>query len=266
MRPIDRILRAKRAEIEHHRKAGDLDTLRKRADNSPPTRDFRGALHATERISLIAEIKKSSPSRGKIADIDVADLARQYDRSAASAVSVLTDSHFEGKIEHLAEVKIVTSKPVLRKDFILDKYQIYQSRAGGADAVLLIASILEKDLLAELLGVCRETGLHAIIESHTEDDLAKIPQDTEIYGINNRDLNSADLIIDMETTPRLVPLIPKKKTIVCESGIFERADIERIAALKRVNAVLIGTSIITSGDPAAKIAELLGIKDYVRTD
>ena len=253
-----RILRAKREEIERQKKTEDLNTLRKRIDNALPVRNFRSAIHIEEHISLIAEIKRSSPSRGKIADVDVTDLARQYDESPAAAVSVLTDPYFEGNIEHLSAVKAVTSKPILRKDFILDKYQVYQSRAFGADAVLLIASLLEKNVLAELLSVCRETGLHALVESHTKEDLAKIPKEAEIYGINNRDLNSADLNIDMETTPRLLPLIHDGKTVVCESGIFERADIERIAALGRVNAVLVGTSLIASGDPAAKIAELLG--------
>lgn len=258
MNPIDEILRAKREEIERQKNTEDLDTLIKRVDEAGPVRDFRSAIHIEGQISIIAEIKRSSPSRGKIAGVDVTDLARQYDESAAAAVSVLTDSHFEGDIEHLSAVKAVTSKPVLRKDFILDAYQVYQSRACGADAVLLIASLLEKDVLVELLAVCREAGLHVLIESHTKEDLAKIPTEVQIYGINNRNLCSADLTIDMETTPRLLSLIPEGKTIVCESGIFEREDVERIAALGRVNAVLVGTSIIASGDPAAKITELLG--------
>lgn len=258
MRPIDQILRAKREEIESQKNTEGLDTLKKRIENAPPVRDFQSAIHIEGRLSLIAEIKRSSPSHGKIAGVNVTDLARQYDKSAAAAVSVLTDSHFEGSIEHLFAVKAVTSKPVFRKDFILDAYQVYQSRACGADAVLLIASLLEKDVLLELLAACRETGLHVLMESHTKEDLAKIPAEVKIYGINNRDLNSADLAIDMETTPRLLPLIPEGKTIVCESGIFEREDVERIAALGRVNAVLVGTSIIASDDPAAKITELLG--------
>ena len=153
---LERILRAKRKEIERQKNTEGLDTLRKRIENAPPVRDFRSAIHIEGQLSLIAEIKRSSPSRGKIADVDVTDLARQYDESAAAAVSVLTDSHFEGDIEHLSDVKAVTLKPVLRKDFILDAYQVYQSRACGADAVLLIASLLEKDALLELFSVCRE--------------------------------------------------------------------------------------------------------------
>lgn len=257
MRPIQRILSDKREEIERQEREEDSRTMEQRAADQPPTRDFRSALHSTKPLSLIAEIKKRSPSRGSIADIDVADTARQYEESGAAAISVLTDSHFDGELEYLAKVKAVTSKPILRKDFILDKYQVYQARAYQADAVLLIASILEKDLLQELLGTCRDIGLHALIESHTENDLAKIPPNAEIYGINNRDLNSEDLAIHMDTTSRLAPLIPQDKTIVCESGILEKSDMQRIAALGRVNAVLIGTSIIASGDPKAKIAELL---------
>lgn len=257
MNPIERILRAKREEIERRKNTQDLDTMRKRADRAPPARDFPSAIHLEGEMSLIAEIKRSSPSRGKIADADVEDLARCYDESAAAAVSVLTDSHFEGDIEHLATVKAATKKPVLRKDFILDVYQVYESRAYGGDAVLLISSLLEQDTLAQLLSACRDTGIHALIESHTREDLAAIPQQADIYGINNRDLNSPDLAIDMETTARLLRLIPEGKTIVCQSGIFEREDIERIEALGRVNAVLVGTSLIASGDPAAKIAELL---------
>ena len=218
---LDKILRAKREELERQKKTENFDTLKRRAEDASPVRDFRSAIHVKEQISLIAEIKRSSPSRGKITGVDVTDLARQYNESQAAAISVLTDSNFQGNIEHLTAVRGVTSKPILRKDFILDAYQVHQSRANGADAVLLIASLLEKDVLLELFSACREAGLHVLVESHTEEDLAKIPTEAQIYGINNRDLNSPNLTIDMETTLRLLPLVPERTTIVCESGIFE---------------------------------------------
>ena len=258
MKPIERILRAKREELERQKANESLEELRKRLGAAPPVSDFRSAIHAEDRLSLIAEIKRSSPSRGKIADVDVTELAHAYDESAAAAISVLTDPHFEGSIEHLAEVRSVTRKPILRKDFIVDTYQVCQARAYGADAVLLIASILDENALAELMAACREVGLSALVESHRREDLAGIPEEAEIYGINNRDLNSADLKIDMETTPGLLPFIPQSGTVVCESGILARDDIERIESFGRVNAVLVGTSIIDSGNPSAKIAELLG--------
>lgn len=258
MKPIEKILHAKREEIRRQKISENLETIRGQAEEALPVRDFRGAIHTEGRISLIAEIKRSSPSRGRITDIDVADLARRYDESRAAAISVLTDPHFDGTIEHLSVVRDASDKPVLRKDFILDVYQVYQARAYGADAVLLIASILEEDALAELFNACRETGLHTLIESHSEQDLSKIPKEAEIYGINNRDLNSAGLDIDMETAPKLLPMIPEGKTVVCESGIFTHEDIQKLAGLGRINAVLVGTAIIASGRPTEKIAELLG--------
>ncbi|MFC1671615.1 indole-3-glycerol-phosphate synthase [Planctomycetota bacterium] len=259
MRPLDQILHAKRQELEQQRAAETLDELTRRINDSPPVADFRSAIHVEERLSLIAEIKRSSPSRGKIADIGVAELAQAYDNSSAAAISVLTDSHFEGAIEHISKAKSATSKPVLRKDFILDTYQVYQARAYGADAVLLIASILEGDKMAELLATCHELGLAALVESHTAEDVNKIPNNAVIFGVNNRDLSSEDLTIDMNTMPTVLPSIPQDKTIVCESGIHTREDVEKVETLERVNAILVGTSVIGSGDPQQKIAELLGI-------
>lgn len=258
MKPLERILRAKRQELDRQKETENLADIRRRMADAPPVIDFRSAIHDRVRLSVIAEIKRSSPSRGRIADVGVAELARAYHGSRAAAVSVLTDSHFEGALEHLAEVRGITDKPLLRKDFILDPYQVYQARAYGADAVLLIAAVLERKELEEMLAACAETGLAALVESHTADDVAKIPDDAVIFGINNRDLDSEALTIDMDTTPALLPSIPGDKTVVCESGIFTRQDVENVEALGRVNAILVGTSVIGSDDPQAKIAELLG--------
>ncbi len=258
MRPIDGILKAKQEEIQRRKAGKDIESVRAAAAGAPPARDFLGAIHVKGRISLIAEIKRSSPSRGKIAETGVEELARIYNDSGAAAISVLTDSHFEGEIGHIPVVRKLTEKPILRKDFILDPYQIFEARACGADAVLLIASILDETTLFGLLETCAEAGIQALVESHTAGDVARIPSTARIYGINNRDLNSEDLKIDMATTPRLLPHIPEGRTVVCESGLFERKDIESIAALGRVNAVLIGTALLSSDDPGAKIAELMG--------
>jgi indole-3-glycerol phosphate synthase len=258
MKPLEKILRAKRQELDRQKAAEDLADIRKRIADAPPAADFRSAIHPEGRLSVIAEIKRSSPSRGKIADIGVTELARAYHESPAAAISVLTDPHFEGALPHIAEVKAVTDKPVLRKDFILDPYQVYQARAYGADAVLLIASVLERKEMEEMLAACEEIGLAALVESHTAEDVAKIPDAAVIFGINNRDLDSEDLAVDMNTTPALLPSIPEDKTVVCESGIFTREDVERVQVLGRVNAILVGTSVIGSDDPQKKIAELLG--------
>ncbi len=259
MKPLERILRAKRQELDRQKETENLTDIRRRIADAPPVADFRGAIHVKDRLSIIAEIKRSSPSRGKIADVGVAELARVYHESQAAAVSVLTDSHFEGALEHITEVRTITDKPLLRKDFILDPYQVYQARAYGADAVLLIASLLERKEMEEMLAACAETGLAALVESHTADDVAKIPEAAVIFGINNRDLDSENLTIDMNTTPSLLPSIPQEKTVVCESGIFTRQSVEKLEALGRVNAILVGTSVIGSDDPQKKIAELLGI-------
>jgi len=258
MKPLEKILRAKRQELDRQKAAESLADVRKRIADAPPVGNFRNAIHRSDRLSIIAEIKRSSPSRGKISDIGVAELARAYHDSPAAAISVLTDSHFEGTLEHIAEAKAVTDKPVLRKDFILEPYQVYQARAYGADAVLLIASVLETKEMEEMLAACAQTGLAALVESHTTEDVAKIPDAAVIFGINNRDLDSEDLAIDMNTTPTLLPSIPRNKTVICESGIFTREDVEKVEALGRVNAILVGTSVIGSADPQKKIAELLG--------
>ena len=222
-------------------------------------RPFREAISRGGRINLIAEIKKKSPSRKKpfFRKLDIRSLASIYEKSGAGAISVLTDKKFfGGRVSHINEVRKTVNLPVLRKDFIIDEYQVYESRYFGADAILLIARILTNGQIKSFMHLAKRIGMDPVVEVHDDYDLEKaLVSDAKIIGINNRDLDT--FTIDMETTLRLIPRIPEGITTISESGIKSRDDISRLEEIG-VNAVLIGSSFLEAGDIAARVREIWG--------
>lgn len=256
---LDRIVDHKRGELARAVAVTPSAEMRRRAEAGPSVRDFASALRGPG-ISLIAEVKKASPSRGVLREnFDHVALAQQYAIAGASAISVLTDeAHFQGTLEHLAAIReaLPDGPPLLRKDFLFDAYQLYEARACGADAVLLIVAILEQQLLTDLMSGSAALGMPALVEVHDEAEVDRaLAAGATIIGVNNRDLRSFDL--DIATTERLRPLIPRGSAVVAESGIFTRDDIHRLDACG-VDAVLIGESLVVADDPADKIRELMG--------
>lgn len=226
-------------------------------DDGPPVRDFRSALD-TDGVSLIAEIKRASPSRGDLnPSLDPADLARTCERGGARALSVLTEPEFfKGSADDLASARAATSLPTLWKDFVIDSVQVAYARSVGADAVLLIVRILSDDRLAELLREIRDRGMCALVEVFDERDLERaLEAGADVIGVNHRDLETFEE--DPTATKRLRPLIPDQVALVAESAISSRAGVEELEAIG-VDAVLVGEALVGAPDPAAKIRELLG--------
>lgn len=261
---LDDIVRVKRAEIEKRRTRISLDEFRSRAENSPPARDFAGALKGTEFVSLVAEIKPASPSRGDIrSDVDPVKMARLYDEHGAAAISVLTDRQFfKGDLNNLKAARVGANLPLLRKDFIIDEYQVYESRALQADAILLIVRILDDAQLREYRLLAQALDMAALVEIHDEHELERaLKSDAAIIGINNRNL--ADFTLDLATTELLAPKIARASnghsiTVVSESGIFTRADVER-ASGAGADAVLVGEALMRAEDIGEKVRELASV-------
>ena len=256
---LDRIVADKRGELAAARAATPLAELRSRAAEAPAIRDFRAALR-TPGVGVIAEVKKASPSRGVLRpDFDHVGLAERYAEAGACAMSVLTDeAHFQGTLDHLAAIReaLPDGPPLLRKDFLFDEYQLYEARASGADALLLITAILEPSLLRDLITQVQSLGITALVEVHDEAEVEQaLTADAEVIGVNNRDLRTFE--VDLATTERLRPLVPRDRLFVAESGIFTREHVQRMAACG-VDAVLIGEALVTTPDPGAKLRELLG--------
>ncbi len=256
---LDKIVAAKGEEIARHKAQVPLTALEQRIVMQSSPLNFSGALWG-DGVRLIAEVKKASPSKGLLrADFDPVALARAYAENGAAAISVLTDAHFQGCGQHLESVKQATLDrgiPVLRKDFIIDPYQVYEARAWGADAILLIVAILTPERLRELLEVARTMWMQALVEVHNEEELRiALDAGAEVIGINNRDLHTFHT--DLEVTRRLAPMVPRGKIVVSESGIGSRED---VLGLRRygVRAVLVGESLVTAQDVGAKVRELTG--------
>lgn len=255
---LDDIVRSKKQELAEVRERVPLSQLQARAPKQPPPRDMIAALKG-EGISLIAEVKKASPSRGIIkAALDPVALAQTYAANGAAAISVLTEGkYFMGSLEHLSAIKGVLrdGPPVLRKDFIFEAYQIYESRAYGADCQLLIAAILGVGWLKELVSLARELGMSCLVEVHNESEVRKaLDAGAELIGINNRDLYTFN--VDLTTTIRLRPLIPPDRVVVSESGIRTREDVLRLSECG-VDAILVGEELVSARDIAARMRELL---------
>ncbi|MCM8789815.1 MAG: indole-3-glycerol phosphate synthase TrpC [Candidatus Omnitrophica bacterium] len=247
----ERILLAKQQVFEQDLKA--------KIPKLPPARPFIESITKPKQISLIAEIKKTSPSFGIIRqDFNLQAIAGAYRQAGVQAVSVLTEEdYFGGNISFLNDVKAIVDCPVLRKDFILEPYQVYESFVSGADAILLIADILSKEKLTTLIDIAESLGLDCLVEVHTEEQLKKILNIKKIslIGINNRDLHTLD--VDVKTTEKLFPLIPKDKIVVVESGIKTHQDILFLKILG-VNAVLIGEAFMQAEDIKKKVEEVMG--------
>jgi len=246
-------------ELEYRKRRLPLAELQNIALEQPPPLDFLSAIRG-ENIRLIAEIKKASPSRGVIRpDFNPAEIAKIYASNGASAISVLTEErYFQGSLDYLKEVKDAMGSrgiPVLRKDFIYDPYQIYESRAYKADSLLLIVAMLQLEKLQELLGISHELAMSCVVEVHNEAEVeTALRSGARIIGINNRDL--ATFTVDLSTTERLKPLIPSDRVVISESGINNRRDIERLKQVG-VDAVLIGESLMSAPDISSKMKELL---------
>ena len=234
-----------------------LADLEKVAGRQAPPRDFAGALQG-DGISLIAEIKRASPSKGVLCkNLAAVSMARIYEQSGAAAISVLTESeYFRGSFADLEAVRREVDLPLLCKDFIIDSYQIYKARAHGADAVLLIVAILNQHELKTLIETAHTLGMTALVEVHNKSELDKaLKLSPRIIGINNRNLS--DFSVDLKTTLSLKPLIPEGIVVVSESGIKSREDVLQLKQAG-INAILVGEALVASPNPAAKIYELLG--------
>ncbi|MFH1799086.1 MAG: indole-3-glycerol phosphate synthase TrpC [Candidatus Omnitrophota bacterium] len=254
---LTRIIEEKKREIERSQKKISFNEIKRQAESSYVKSMFKRNLSRKGHINLIAEIKKSSPSQGVLrVNFDPIKIALAYQFAGASAVSVLTDERFfDGKLEYLNMIKNRVTIPVLRKDFIIDEYQIYESAASGADAILLIAHILTQEELNRYLSVTKELGMDALCEVHNEEEVEKaLKSGVSIIGINNRDL--ATFNVDTSVTQRMIRLIPETKIIVSESGI---GSYEQIMFLKSlgVNAVLIGEAFMREENIEEKVRELI---------
>jgi indole-3-glycerol phosphate synthase len=254
---LDKIIAQKKEEVEQRKKVAPLAYLQERIARQKPLLDLAPALKG-DQIRLIAEVKKASPSQGMLSpNFNPIELAQTYaEGGGAAAISVLTEAnYFMGSIEHLAAIKEVVGLPLLRKDFIFDPYQLYESRAYGADALLLIVAILSQEQLKELVSLSHSLGLRCLVEVHNEGEVERaVLSEAEIIGINNRDLNT--FTVDINTTRRLQPLIPQERIVVSESGIKNKRDIEKLRKW-RVDAVLVGEALVTAGDVRSKMKELL---------
>jgi len=247
----ERLIPAKQALTE--------EDLKAKVQGLAPTRPFIEAISRPKQISLIAEIKRASPSAGVIRqDFNHIDIAKIYQESGVQAISVLTEEdNFQGSVNFLNEVKQVTTIPLLRKDFIIEPYQVYESRYYGADAILLIADALTQDTISELVEIATGLGLDCLVEVHTEKELKKVLKlkNIPLLGLNNRDLHTLE--VDPKTVEKLYTLVPKEKIVVVESGIKTYQDILFLKILG-VSAVLIGSAIMESPDIKSKIQDLMG--------
>ncbi|MFI5397892.1 MAG: indole-3-glycerol phosphate synthase TrpC [Candidatus Binatia bacterium] len=254
---LDDIVRDKRADLERTKATVGLAELERRPLFRAERRDLRTALARRQR-AIIAEVKKASPSKGVIRpDFDPLHIAASYAANGAAAISVLTEErHFQGQLDYLAAIRNAVAVPLLRKDFLFDPYQLYEARAFGADAVLLIVAILSDSLLHELLLLAETLTLSALVEVHDRLELERaLSSGARLLGINNRDLRTFHT--SLATTEELVRFVPAEVLAVAESGIETVADIERLER-SGVRAFLIGETCMRAPDPGAKLAELLG--------
>jgi indole-3-glycerol phosphate synthase len=256
---LNKIVGKKKERLASLKTKVPLKELRSMASDAELPRNFMNALkRGSGPIRLVAEIKKASPIKGVIRqDFDLITIASIYERKNVDAISVITEEdYFQGKLEYLLDVKKITDRPLLRKDFIFDGYQIYESKAKGADAILLIASILDENQSAEFLHLAKEIGLSVVFEVHNFKELEMaLRLNAEIIGINNRDLET--LNINLNTTFELKKEIPLDKIVLSESGIKTREDVRRFENAG-IDSILVGTAFMESGDIGKKIDEIMG--------
>ncbi len=255
---LDKIVATKREEIVAAKQAVSQAVLETKLDAAPQIRDFFAALDRGDDIKLIAEVKKASPSKGVIReDFDPIEIAKTYAKHGATCLSVLTDKpYFQGDLAYLREIRQHVDVPLLRKDFLLDPYQVVEARANGADAVLLIAECLPGDELPQLLAKVRELGMTALVELYEPENLSRvIDSGARLIGVNNRDLRTFE--VDLNHTVNMRQQMPSDRLVVGESGIHTRTDVEKLAAAG-VGAILVGESLMRSDDIGAAVKTLLG--------
>ncbi len=254
---LDAIVARTRQHVAEERMRRPLDELRAAAEQAPPVRPFAAVLARSGGVNVIAEHKRRSPSRGAIReDLTPEDVARRYEAAGAAALSVLTDEpFFGGRLEHLAAARAATALPALRKDFIVDPWQVWEARAAGADAVLLIVAALEDDGLRALLALAGEAGLDALVEVHDREELDRaIAAGARIVGVNNRDLKTLE--VSLETALSLAAAIPDGVVTVAESGIRTGGDIRRLREAG-FDAFLVGERLMGAPDPGQALRSLL---------
>lgn len=254
---LSRIIEEKRREIEDAKRQKSPEELAREVKGICVRSSFRKNISRPHHINLIAEIKKASPSKGILrGDFNPIKIGVTYQANGASAISILTDERFfEGRLEYIKKVKDNISLPILRKDFIIDEYQVYESVASGADAILLIAELLSSNEMTGLYNLATSLGLDVLMETHNEEDIEKaLATGGSIIGINNRDLHNFK--VDLSVTQKLIRLIPQNKVKVSESGIRTYEDVMFLKSLG-VNAVLIGEAFMEAGDIAAKMREIM---------
>jgi indole-3-glycerol phosphate synthase len=254
---LEKIVKAKHKEVAALKEMTPLSQLEDAIGNLLPVRDFRGAI-SNVRCSIIAEVKRRSPSKGRIREeFDPMQIATIYQENGAHAVSVLTDAEFfEGKAQYLSEIKKSIDLPLLRKDFVIDSYQIYETRFLGGDALLLIAGLLEQGQLGEYIQLSEIVGLAPLVEVHTQEELDKaLAAGADIIGINNRDLKTFST--DIKKTLELAPLVPRDRIVVTESGINTREDIEQLMEAG-IHCFLIGEALMRAEDIGGKLREFVG--------
>jgi len=253
---LEKIVEAKKGEVAQLKETRSLAELKKALRNTPSPRNFREAISSAD-CSIIAEVKKRSSSRGVLRkDFDHIKIATLYEKNGAAAVSVLTEKKFFGGDDsYLLDIKRIVNLPLLRKDFIIDPYQIYETRTIGGDALLLIASLLKEEQLKDFIHLTESLGISPLVEVHTREELDKaISAGADIIGINNRDLKNFST--DLRTSLDLVPSIPKDKIVISESGIHTRGDIE-ILMKAGIHSFLIGEALMRAPDMGAKLREFL---------
>ena len=263
---LDKIITDKKAEVELRKSQVGLEQLKEEVLSLPKCRNFYKAVtKANNRgINVIAEVKKASPSAGLIReDFDAVAIAQTYKKCGADAISVLTDEkYFQGRLEYINQISEAVDLPILRKDFIIDSWQVYESRAAGADAILLIADAIKPGKLMDLMIIAAELTLTVLLEVHEADTLLGVrsligfpKKGYSVLGINNRNLTTME--VDLNTTSRLAELVDNKNELVAESGIKTRADVEKIKSIG-VRAVLIGQVLCENADIEGKFTELFG--------
>ncbi len=253
---LDRILQRKVEELAEARaRTSDREMMRRAQRSVHATRDMMAALQS-DRVSLIAEVKRASPSKGELTrDFAPVMIAATYACNGAAAISILTDQDFfRGNLEYLTAVRQAVAVPVLRKDFVIDPYQVYEGRAAGADAILLIVAALSDPQLADLYALTNELGMKALVEAHNEEEMARaLRLGAQLIGINNRDLKTFN--VDLGTTARLASMVDDDVVLVAESGIFSAADAREMGRLG-ARAILVGEALMKAPDPVPLIREL----------
>jgi indole-3-glycerol phosphate synthase len=254
---LDRIIEARRAAIAHRKKSVPETALRFGVKHAKPVRDFAAAL-TRDSLNVIAELKKASPSSGLIrADFDPVALAKSFEAAGAAALSVLTEEEFfQGDLKYMRQARSAVELPVLRKDFIIDPWQVWEARATDADSFLLIVAGLGDAILGELLALGRKLGMEPLVEVHTREELTRaLAAGARMLGVNNRDLRTLEVRI--ETSEELIEAIPEECIAICESGLRSHRDLARLRAAG-FDAFLIGEHLMAQPDPAAALRELLG--------